>query len=61
MARPPEAALGGVEPSRDGCGDRNVCSELTNSAPDLDEFPEDLELLLFFEDYTDVNPKPFLF
>ena len=59
MARPPKAVLDEVVPSRDGCGDRKVSGELTDLAPDPDEFPEDSKLLLFFEDCPDVNPKPF--
>ena len=61
MARPLKAVLGGDVPSLDGCRDRIVWGELTDSAPNPDELPEDSELLLFFEDCPNMNPKPFLF
>ena len=61
MARPLEAILGGDMPSLDGCGDQNIWGELIDFAPDPDELPEDSELLLFFEDCPDMNPKPFFF
>ena len=50
MARPLKVVLGGDVSSLDGCGDQNVWGELTNSALDPNELPEDSEFLLFFED-----------
>ena len=40
----------GDVPNLDGCGDRMDCGELIEKVPDLEELPEDLELLLFFDD-----------
>ena len=48
MARPLKAILGGDVPSLDGCGDRNVWGELTDSAVEPNDLPEDSKLLLFF-------------
>ena len=59
--RPLKAVLGGDMPNLDGYGDRNVWGELIDSALDSVELPENLKLLLFFENCLDMNPKPFLF
>ena len=61
MARPLGAILGGDVPSLDSSEDQNVWGELTDSAPDPDELLKDSELLLFFEDCPDMNPKSFIF
>ena len=61
MGRPLKAVLGDDVPSLDGGEERNVWGELIDSAPNPDELPEDSKLLLFFENYPNMNPKPFLF
>ena len=45
----------------DSYGDRIDCSELTESVLDLEKFSEAFELRLFFNDYLNVKPSPFLF
>ena len=56
-----KAKLGSDVPNLDGCGDLKVWGELIDLALDPDEYFEDSELLLFFEDCPNKNPKLFLF
>ena len=58
---PLKEKLGGDVPSLDGYDNLKVWGELTDSAPNPNEFLEDFELLLFLEDYLDTNLKLFLF
>ena len=53
--------LDGDVPNLDGRGNLKAWGELTDSATDPDECSKDSELLLFFDDCLDRNPKLFLF
>ena len=58
---PLKVELGGDVPNLDGYGNLKIWGELIDSTLDLDECFEDYELLLFFEDCPNRNPKLFFF
>ena len=48
-------------PSLEGCGDQMNWGEFTDLDPKPEELPNDLEFLLFFNDWPNTKLNPFLF